>query len=213
MDTLLQPLQPLFATAFTAWGADFTWIELVACVLAVAMVVLNMRVQPLAWPLAIASSLLYGVFFWKGKLYGEAGLQLVFIAVAGWGWWQWLRGRTADGATLTVRSLSRRGQVLALAAVLAAWPALALFLDRATDSPVPWWDAFPTAGSLVGQWLLGRKYLENWPAWVVVNVASVALFAYKEWWLTTALYTLFVAMSFAGWLAWSRLARRPALTA
>lgn len=211
MDTLLQPMQPLFATAFTAWGADFTWLELIACALAVAMVVLNMRVQPLAWPLAIASSLLYGLFFWRGQLYGEAGLQIVFVAVAGWGWWQWLRGRTADGERLAVRSLSHRGRMAALGAMLIAWPTLALFLDHTTDSPVPWWDAFPTAGSLVGQWLLGRKYLENWPAWVIVNVASVALFAYKGWWLTTALYALFVAMSFAGWLAWTRLARQPAL--
>ena len=72
---------------------------------------------------------------------------------------------------------------------------------------MPWWDAFPTAASVVGQWLLGRKYVENWPVWVVVNVVSVGLFAYKGLWLTVLLYALFVAMSFAGWHAWRRLAR------
>ena len=38
---------------------------------------------------------------------------------------------------------------------------------------MPWWDAFPTATSVVGQWLLGRKYVENWPAWIVVDVVGV----------------------------------------
>jgi nicotinamide mononucleotide transporter len=213
MDTLLQALQPAFVPAFVLWGAEFTWLELVACVLSLAMVVLNMRVNPLAWPLAIASSLLYMLFFWKGGLYGEGSLQVVFAVVAAWGWWQWLRGRTGAGDTLRVRHLSRVGRWAAIAVMALAWPATALFLDHFTDSQVPWWDAFPTAASLIGQWLLGRKLVENWPTWVLVNTASVALFAYKGFWLTTALYVLFLAMSFTGWQAWRSLAApSPALS-
>ena len=87
-----------------------------------------------------------------------------------------------------------------------AWPALALFLDHRTDSDVPWFDAFPTAASVVGQWLLGRKYVENWGVWLLVNVVSVALFAYKGLWLTVLLYAVFAVLSVAGWRAWRRLA-------
>jgi nicotinamide mononucleotide transporter len=196
----------LFAEAFTAWGAPVTWLEIVAFVLAIAMVVLNMRVNPIAWPLAIVSSLLYLLLFWHSGLYGEAALQVVFAAVGFWGWWQWLRGTQDGGAPLVVRSLGRRGRGIALLLFAIMWPVLALLLDHGTDSEVPWWDAFPTAGSLLGQWLLGRKYIENWPAWVVVNIVSVVLFAIKGLWLTVLLYALFVALSFAGWRAWQRLA-------
>ena len=70
-----------------------------------------------------------------------------------------------------------------LAAWALGWPLLALLLDRATDTDVPWFDAFPTVGSVIGQVLLGRKYLENWPVWVLVNLVSVALFAFKGLWL------------------------------
>jgi nicotinamide mononucleotide transporter len=206
VDTLLQPLQPLFAAAFTLWGAPVTWLEIVAFVMAVAMVVLNMRVDPRAWPLAIGSSLLYFALFWNSKLYGDASLQIVFAVVAAWGWQQWLRGVQPDGSALRVRWLGARGRWVALGALAFAWPATGAFLARYTDTDVPWWDAFPTAASLVGQWLLGRKYIENWPTWLVVNVVAVALFAYKGLWLTVILYALFVAMSVAGWRAWNRLA-------
>lgn len=206
MDALLSAAQPLFTVSFTALGAPVTWLELLAFVLAVAMVVCNIRVIPWGWPLAIASSLLYFLLFWQSRLYGDAGLQIFFATMAAWGWWQWLRGTTAQGRTLTVRRLPVQGRWLALAIALAAWPALGLFLDRYTDTDVPYWDAFPTALSVVGQYLLGRKYVENWPTWVVVNVAGVSLFAYKGLWLTVVLYTLFVAMSFAGWRAWRALA-------
>ena len=147
---------------------------------------------------------MYFLLFWRSRLYGDASLQIFFAVVAGWGWWQWLRGTDATGHALRVRSLGTRGRAVALAAVVLAWPATALFLRRFTDTDVPWWDAFPTAASLLGQWLLGRKYIENWPAWLVVNVVSVGLLAYKGLWLTVLLYAVFVVMSVIGWREWRR---------
>ena len=202
MNALLAAAAPLLSPAFVAWGAPITWLEVVAFVLAIAMVVFNIRVNPLGWPLAIASSLLYFLLFWNSRLYGDAGLQVFFAAVAGWGWWQWLHGTDAAGQALRVRHLGANGRWRVLVAIAIAWPATALFLRRFTDTDVPWWDAFPTAASVVGQWLLGRKYVENWPVWIVVDVVGAALFAYKGLWLTTILYAVFVVMAAVGWRSW-----------
>jgi nicotinamide mononucleotide transporter len=200
-------LATLLAPAFTLWGSPVTGLEIVACVLAIWMVVCNWRVNPLAWPLAMLSSAAYALLFADFKLYGEAALQGVFIAVAVWGWWQWLRGRGSDGAALVVHQLSPRGRWQALVAVLLLWPLIALALQRFTDSDIAWLDALPTAGSLVAQVLLGRKLVENWPAWVAVNIVSVVLFAAKGLWLTVILYALFTVMAAVGWRAWAKLAR------
>ena len=209
MNALLAAAAPLFAGAFVVWGAPVTWLEIVAFALAVAMVAFNIRVKALGWPLAIVSSLLYFLLFWNSRLYGDASLQVFFAAIAGWGWWQWLRGTDADGSALRVRSLGARGRTNVLVAIAIAWPATALFLRDFTDTDVPWWDAFPTAASVVGQWLLGRKYVENWPVWIVVDVVGAALFAYKGLWLTMLLYVVFVVMAAVGWRSWLRRAATP----
>lgn len=207
IDALLAAARPALAAAFTLLGSPVTWLEVAAFWIALAMVLANFRVHPVAWPLAIASSLLYAVLFLDSRLYGEAALQLVFVAVALWGWWQWLRGTAADGAPLQVRRMSGRQRALVAAATLAAWPLLGAVLDRWTDSDVPYLDALPTVGSIAGQVLLGRKLLENWAVWVGVNVVSVALFATKGLWLTVVLYALFALLSVAGWRLWRRLER------
>jgi nicotinamide mononucleotide transporter len=204
LDTLLHAARPLLAPAFTLWGSPATWLELLAFVLAIAMVLCNLRVNPLGWPLAMVSSLLYALLFADSRLYGEAGLQLFFIAIAAWGWWQWLRGRGDDGQALRVHRMTGAQRWRALIVTLAAWPLLALLLDHGTDSDVPWLDALPTVASVTGQLLLGRKLVENWPVWLAVNVFSVGLFAYKDLWLTALLYAVFAVLSVLGWRAWSR---------
>ncbi len=196
--------EPLLAVAFPLLGSPVTWLEIAAFGASLWMVVANMRVQLIAWPLAIAASLAYLLLFAHSKLYGEATLQLLFVAVAAWGWWQWRRGKQADGAALAVRYLGQRARWLLAAATLAAWPLLGLLLRRVTDSDVPFWDALPTAGSIAGQWLLGRQYVENWPVWVLVNALSIALFAYKGLWLTVLLYALFAVLALVGWRAWAQ---------
>ena len=166
-------------------------LEIAAVVLALAMVFCNIREIHWGWPLAAASSLLYVVIFWDSKLYGDASLQIFFAVVAMWGWFQWLRGHRADGSVLHVARLRKRGIVLTIAASALLWPITGWFLKTYTDTDVPWWDAFPTALSIVGQFLLGRKFIENWPVWIAVNIVSVGLFAYKGLWLKmfTAIHT------------------------
>ena len=203
MDTFVALLN---SPAFAVGPATASWAELAGAVLGVWMVVCNWRVNPLAWPLAIASSVLYWLVFWEARLYGDASLQIFFAVVALWGWWQWLRGKQADGQALHVRWLDGKHRGLVLLGMAALWPAMGWFLDHYTDTDVPYWDAFPTAGSLLGQFLLGRKYVENWPAWVAVNVVGVGLFAYKGLWLTVVLYAVFAAMAVVGWRTWSRQA-------
>ncbi len=192
--------------AFTLWSSPVTWLEILACVLSLWMVERNIRVDPLGWPLAIAASLLYAVLFGSSKLYGEAALQFVFIAVAAWGWREWLRARGGTGRPLRVQRMPAALRWRVVIGTLLAWPLLGLLLARTSDSDVPFLDAAPTVASLAGQWLLARRYVENWPVWLAVNVFSLGLFAYKALWLTLLLYAVFAALSVLGWRTWQRRA-------
>jgi nicotinamide mononucleotide transporter len=195
----------MLETAFQFVGTPVSWLEAIAFVLALAMVFFSAYEKTVTWPLAIISSALYVWLFYVSKLYGETIVNIFFVLSGLWGWAQWLFGRRAKSTEpLRVEKLSGKGLGLTLAAWKGGWILLALFLWRYTDSDVPWADAFVTAGSFVGTVLLARKYIENWPVWIVVNAASVALFIYKSLWLTALLYAILFAMSFWGWHLWRR---------
>ena len=187
-------------------------VELAGFVLSLAMVYCNIKEIHWAWPLAIASSALYGVVFWNSQLYGEASLQIMFILTSIWGWQQWrsVTQATRDDISdvpatpLRISELAPSElQKVAIAAII-AWPALTFFLDRFTDSNVAIWDALVTTLSLVAQYLLAKKKLENWWVWLAVNLITFGLMLFKSLWLTAILYLVFAALSYVGLRAWQQ---------
>ncbi len=169
------------------------------------MIMCNIVELHWGWPLAAISSVLYFFLFWSQRLYGDALLQVLFVVLALWGWSVWLRG--IEGSPLPVtRMPSRQRLTLTISGTL-LWLTTGSVLLNFTDTDVPWWDAFPTAFSLVGQYLLAHKRLENWAVWITVNIVATGLFAWKGLWLTTLLYLAFIALSAVGWRTWAQHAQ------
>ncbi|UOD30278.1 nicotinamide mononucleotide transporter [Massilia violaceinigra] len=191
--------------SFVLLGLATTPLELTALVLSVITVVLNIRQTHWAWLFAIASSAVYGIVFLNARLYGDMGLQGVFIAVSVWGWYQWLYGGEQH-APLTATCSSRAGWIGGIVGWLLLFAAIGYALRRFTDTDVPHIDGFLTAGSLLGQLLLSRKKVENWIVWIVVDVLYVGLYIHKDLHATAVLYAAFVVMAVFGWRAWARAA-------
>jgi len=171
---------PDAATAFTLFGAEVTWLEVIAFSLALGCVVCNVLEIHWAWPLAIASSLLYAWLFFASRLYGDVAVQSFFVVSSLWGWYQWLfaGGPTGRARQRRCASAGSDGGGVAVGLLwLAAWPVLGLLLERYTDTDVPYFNALPTVGSFIGQVLLALKFVETWPVWLLVNAVSVVLYA------------------------------------
>jgi len=187
-------------------GLTTSLLELLSFVLSIVTVALNIRQIHWAWLFSIISSALYAAVFFSAKLYGDMGLQFVFIAASLWGWMQWLRGNDQD-MQLAVTKSNIRIRLAAGALWLGLFVLFAWFLAHFTDTDVPHADGFLTAGSLVGQLLLSRKKIENWHVWIIVDVLYVGLYLYKNLMLTAVLYGVFVVMAVAGLRAWSKECR------
>ena len=146
---------------------------------------------------------LYAIAFYEVKRYADMGLQVVYAVLSVYGWYEWLHGGENRTELHVTRTGPRLGALLALIAV-AGSVLLGMLLHRATDAALPFMDSALSSTSLVAQWMMTRKKLENWLVWSAVDVLYVGMFIYKGLYLTSALYAVFLALAVRGYVEWRR---------
>jgi len=184
-------------------------LEIVAALFGAASVYLSARQHIASWPTALVNVLLYVVVFRDARLYADMGLQFVYAGLSLYGWYQWKFGGADRGELPVTRTPGRLWPRLALLVVLAA-ALLGFVFSRYTDAASPVLDSALTATSLVAQWMMTRKLLENWLLWIAADVVYVPLFVSKQLYPTAVLYAVFLALAVKGYVDWRRDVRAPA---
>ncbi|WLT32777.1 nicotinamide riboside transporter PnuC [Geothrix sp. PMB-07] len=180
-----------------------SFMEIFGFITGAACVALLVRQSIWNWPLGIANNLVFIVLFYRTGLYADVGLQGFYIAISIYGWWHWLHGGR-DHRTLTVSRVRPQTGLLLALAVAALTATLTWLLRRYTNSTVPVLDSLITALSLVAQFMMTRKWIENWPVWIVANCLSVGLLIYKGLYVASALYVVYQVLCVMGLLEWRR---------
>ena len=182
--------------------------EVLAVITGIISVYLSTRENIWSWPTALVNVALYFVVFYEAKLYADMGLQVVYFALSVYGWYEWLYGgenRTELHVSRTPRALGIRLAIIGIACAAV----LGTLLARFTDAALPYIDSATTSTSLVAQWMMTRKILENWAVWVAVDVVYIAMFIFKRLYLTAGLYAVFLVLAVMGYVQWKRsLAQR-----
>lgn len=149
------------------------------------------------------------IYFRKG-LYADFAINIYYLAIAVYGYVIWTvrpSGRTRDNkrAARPITRMPAWAWGCCVPALMAIWGMLGWGLVSFTDSTVPWYDAFTTALSIVAMWMLARKYVEQWLAWLVVDAVCVGLYGYKELYLYAVLYAVYTVIAWFGYRKWRRM--------
>jgi nicotinamide mononucleotide transporter len=178
-------------------------LELFAVVFGVVSVLLSVRQNMWTWPTALVNVALYFWLFFRSGLYSDMGLQAVYFALSLYGWYEWRYG--GKGHTpLHVSRASRRMWLVLAAIGIAVWAVLGQITSRLPGAALPWFDAATTTVSLIAQYMMTRKILENWALWIGVDVLYVGMFIYKGLYLTAFNYGIYLALAALGYIAWKR---------
>lgn len=181
-------------------------LEIIAVALGIANVGLLVRRSIWNYPFGMAMVVLYFIIFREARLYGEAGLQVFFFVVQGWGWWLWARaGGLAQMVSVSWMDWRARG--LALALVAGSSLGIGWAMARFTDAVLPYADATIAGASVVAQVLLALRRVENWALWIAIDVLSIGVYLNRELYLTAGLYVVFLGLAIAGLIQWAKAAR------
>ncbi len=185
------------------WIERFLTVENIASVLGVVNIVLLVRRSIWNYPFGIAMVTLYGFVFFQARLFSDAALQVFFFVVQIYGWWVWYHARDSAGL-VKVELMSAQSRFVWAAVIVAATIADRWFLINYTSDVAPWMDANTTAMSVVAQYLLSIRKIENWVLWILTDIVQIGLYYWKGLYPTTGLYVLFLVISAVGLYEWLR---------
>ena len=187
------------------------WTELAAAGLGLVNVALVVRRSIWNYPFGVAMVALYFFVFAEARLYSDALLQIFFLVIQLYGWWNWHKHESEDG--IAVEALSNRQRLAWLIGAGAASTLWGYGMARYTNAAMPVADAFIAGMSVSAQCLQSLRKIESWVLWIAVDALAIVVYLIRGLQVTAGLYAVFLVMcifGLAGWLRKLRAEARPA---
>ncbi|MGB3849991.1 MAG: nicotinamide riboside transporter PnuC [Tunicatimonas sp.] len=182
---------------------EINWIEVLAVLFGLVAVYFNTQENVWGWPVGIVGVVLSGILFYEVRLYSDLILHVMYVILGFYGWYEWLYGGQ-NNAVLRVSTLSPPMILRLLVLGAAGTGVIGYLFDRYTDADLAYWDAFTTSFSLVGQYMLAKKKLENWLLWIGVDAVATGIYFYKELYLLSLLYFVYLGLAAYGYRRWKK---------
>ena len=178
-------------------------IEIVGLVLGLFYLYYEYHAKMLVWLFGLLMPMVSMAVYFNAGLYADFGINIYYLLAAAYGLVTW-RG-TKRKAAVKITHISMNMLLLSMAVMLVIWYGIYLLLVHFTNSTVPVLDALTTALSIVGMWMLARKHIEQWIAWIVVDAISVGLYIYKDIPFYALLYAVYTVVACFGYRKWCRM--------
>ncbi len=197
-------------TATTGYFAEH-WLEIGGLAATLMGIWLTTKRLLICWPVTLLADFIYLVVFYQARLLSDALLQVFFIVFTLYGWWHWWRGVREEGE-VRVEPLPLRGWIAGLTAGAVGSVLLGWLMVHA-GAALPRLDATLASYSLVASWWQARKHIANWWLWIVVDLAYIGEYLYKNLLPTALLYAVLVLLAVLGLLDWRRASAAPQIAA
>ncbi|MCS7018955.1 MAG: nicotinamide riboside transporter PnuC [Cytophagales bacterium] len=176
-------------------------IESIGAILTVVCVWLNTRQSIWGWPVGIASITCYIWVFYDVYLLGDFLLNIYFLLLSLYGWYHWLYGKGNEKKLPVTRLTQSELVTYVIVGSIAAF-IFGEILVRYTSASLPYWDATTTSFSVLAQWLLARKKIENWLFWIFVNILYIGIYFAKSLFATALVYAILLVLAVKGYQQW-----------
>ncbi len=184
------------------FGEQLSFLELSGTIFGIAGVWLTIKKSIWCFPAGLINVGLYGYLFFRERLYADALLQAFYVILLAYGWWKWLQPSPQNDFYIT--RISKKQWIILAAICLLSTVIIGTFLKIETDASLPYLDSLLTSASLIAQWMIAKKKIENWIVWIAADIIYVGMYVFKNLHLTAILYFIFILLAIKGYNEWKQ---------
>lgn len=150
--------------------------------------------------MALINVFLYLYIFWNAKFYAGAGLQVFYIVITVYGWYNWLHGGE-NKSKLKVRHIVKNEIIIHLSLGLTLPLIMGYFLSK-TDATFPYLDSIECVWAILCTFMMAKKIIENWLVWIIINSFCVVMYFVRGLYPTSFLFALYATLAIVGYISW-----------
>jgi nicotinamide mononucleotide transporter len=186
-------------------------IEWLIFIFALVYVILAAIENVWCWLFGILGSALSVYLCYAGHLFLESGLQIFYVLIGVYGWYEWLYGsknkrsremQTDTQLHIVSFSFLKTGYLILIGCII--WIPFGYIAHRYSTQVYPYLDAFITAFSIVATWMTAKKILQNWVFWCIIDALAILLYGSRGYYLIALLYGIYTILSIIGYLQWKK---------
>lgn len=185
-----------------------TLIGMVCGIAGVICVVLTAKGKISSYLFNFIQMITYMIICWDAKLYLEFGEQIFYFVACIFGVFLWKKNmkKNEDGTEQVIAKKFKPWHwVVTVVVTVVSTFLLGTFGEVILGSTLPYIDAFTVALAVIAQLLMVWRYREQWAVWIVIDVASLAMFVMLGQWSMVVMYVAWTINAFYGWYNWTKL--------
>ena len=159
----------------------------------------------LVYPTGLIATSITFYLFLKDGLLGDMMMNFYWTAMSIYGWWNWSRKKDDKKVVQISRTTPKEkaiGIYLFFGTMVVNYAVYKAFdYEIETSNYI---DIFTSGLFLTAMWYMALKKLENWTLWIIADLITVPLYAYRGWGMLSIQYIIFTVLAIQAYIAWKK---------
>lgn len=180
------------------------YIEFIATLVSIAGVYLTTKQIIWCWPISLVGLVLSMYVFFITHLYLQTLLQIFYLGMTLYGWYNWKYGGE-NNSVLNISRIKHKKDILRYLIIgLISIVICGYLFNKYTQDPLPWLDSITTISGIIATYIMAKKIIENWIIWIAIDIILVGMCYYQKLYIFTFLYSVFIILAVYGFFEWRK---------
>ncbi|WP_303318896.1 nicotinamide riboside transporter PnuC [Flavivirga abyssicola] len=201
----MNPIFDFFLNSYRDKEAYIIVLEAIVLVTGIASVWYAKKENILVYPTGLIATIISVYILLKDQLYGDMMMNFYFSIMSVYGWWNWSRTKNNKKVVRISRTNTSEKIIGFVLFVLTMGVTYIVYKSSGIQISISnYIDIFTSGMFFTGMWYMARKKIENWTLWIIADIITVPLYAYRGWGMLSFQYLIFTVLAIQAYILWKK---------
>ena len=194
-----------FIDAYRETPTHLIALEAIAFVFGIASVWYAKKANILVYPTGIICTVITVYILYLNEYFGDMMMNFYYSVMSIYGWWNWSRKRDDKFIVPISRTNKKEKQIGFLFFILTMIVTYLVYKAYDYELQIPNYIDIVTSGIFfTAMWYMANKKLENWTLWIIADIITIPLYAYRGLGMLSLQYLIFTILAIQGYIEWKK---------